>query len=466
MPVQSDAPPSEPWFGQPVGTAAAPEPDLAPIPAPPPAAKITPEPARPPRPSWNHSAPVAADDRMVENFAEQIDVPAGQSVIVRLSRPAERVAISDPEVADVVLVNPREILVNGRGRRHTSNAGDTVIQEAQTSLIVWDKQGRSDLRDLYVSRSRPEQIELRVTLAELNRSALENAGFDFHVMQDKIFISGTPAKIAKLGALSLPLSTPIPSGARTITDAVTPNSDRLTFSVLDLNDNFLAFIELLQRESMAKVLARPTLLTRSGESAHFRSGGEVPIPLVTNNQVAVQFKEFGSIIDFTPVFNQDSTIDLKVSAELSEPDRTISQVSVGGFAVPGFKSRQTSTRVRLRDGQSLLIAGLLRDDESEDEQKVPYLGDLPYLGALFRTTSFTHLRTELLILVQPHVAPMDRDDSTMALPTERGGLSRGEVRTRPTPNPVTRPRLTDQLHPRSGGAPVGQPPEGAEPSPR
>jgi pilus assembly protein CpaC len=208
---------------------------------------------------------------------------------------------------------------------------------------------------------------------------------------------------------------------------------------------------------MAKVLARPTLLTRSGESAHFRSGGEVPIPLVTNNQVAVQFKEFGSIIDFTPVFNQDSTIDLKVSAELSEPDRTISQVSVGGFAVPGFKSRQTSTRVRLHDGQSLLIAGLLRDDETEDEQKVPYLGDLPYLGALFRTTSFTHLRTELLILVQPHVAPGDRDDSAMPLPTERTPLSRGEVRTQPTPNPVTRPRLLNQVPAGSGGPPVGQP---------
>ena len=106
--------------------------------------------------------------RIIQNYADQIDVPAGQSAIVRLNRPAERVAIADPEVADVVLVNPTEILINGRGRRHQAQSGETIIEEAQTSIIVWDKQGRSDLRELYVNRSRTEQVELRVTMAEFN----------------------------------------------------------------------------------------------------------------------------------------------------------------------------------------------------------------------------------------------------------------------------------------------------------
>jgi Flp pilus assembly secretin CpaC len=380
-------------------------------------------------------------------------VAAGQSVLVRLARPAERVAIADPDVADVVLVGPREILINGRGRRHTAQSGETVIQEAQTSLIVWDREGRADVRDLYVNRSRTEQVELRVTVAEVNRSAMEAAGFDFRLFQNKIFVAGTPSKLATVNQFTGSLTSPNPDVPKTIQDTLSIVSDRVTFSVLDLDDNFLAFIELLQRESLAKVLARPSLLTRSGEAAHFRSGGEVPIPLVTNDQLAVQFKEFGAIVDFTPTFAPDGSVDLRVTAELSEPDRTISEVNVGGFVVPGFKSRQATTRVRLRDGQSLLIAGLLRDDETEDEQKVPYLGDLPWLGAFFRSTHYSRLRTELLILVQPHVVTADRDDTGMPLPTRRGPLTRDEVRTRGTPNAVTRPRL---LGP-------GEPPPGPEP---
>src|SRR5262249_53347025 len=161
-------------------------------------------------------------------------------------------------------------------------------------------------------------------------------------------------------------------------------------------------------------------------------------------------------------------IDLRVTAELSEPDTTISQVQVGGFIIPGFKSRQTSTRVRLRAEQSLLIAGLLRDDQVEEERKVPYLGDVPYLGALFRTTSFAHQRSELMILVRPTVSSPERDDASRLLPTERGPLTRGEVRTQTNPHEVTRPRLFDRkdlhwgLGPGSEQPPAQQP--GTEPS--
>jgi pilus assembly protein CpaC len=316
-------------------------------------------------------------------------------------------------------------------------------------LIVWDKGGVADVRALYVNRARTEQVELAVTVAELNRSALENQGFDFQIFQGQVFLTGTPAKIASLSNFANTLTSPVPHGPKVVSDPVTASPDRLTFSVVDLNNNFLAFIELLQQESLAKVLARPTLLARSGEEAHFRSGGEIPIPLVTNNQLAVQFKEFGVIVNFTPAFTADGAIDLRVAAELSAPDATLSSVSSGGFVVPAFRSRQASTRVRLAEGQTLVIAGLLRDDETEEEQKVPYLGDVPYLGALFRRTTFQRVKSELLMLVQPKVA-RERDDAGVRLPTERGPLTRGEVRTQPEPQAVTRPRF------RSGGAPAAQ----------
>jgi pilus assembly protein CpaC len=372
-------------------------------------------------------------------------VPAGQSALVRLRRPAERVAIADPEVADVVMVNPREILINGRGRRFTATSGEPIILEAQTSLIVWDRDGRADVRSLYVNRSRPEQIELRVTVAELNRTAMENQGVDFKVFQSKVLISSTPAKLATLDGFLSSLTSPVPGGPATVTEDLALAQDRITFSVLDLQNNFLAFVELLQREALAKILARPTLLSRSGEEAHFRSGGEVPIPLVTNDQLAVQFKEFGAIVTFTPVFTEDGQIDLRVVAELSQPDFTLSRVQAGGFVVPAFLSRQARTRVRLNDGQSLLIAGLLRDDETEEERKVPYLGDVPYLGFFFRATSFEHTRSELLILVQPRVISGDEDVTERPLPTDRPPLGRSETRTQQSPNEVGRPRLLPNL---------------------
>jgi pilus assembly protein CpaC len=379
-------------------------------------------------------------DSIITNYTNQIDVPAGQSAIVRLRRPAQRVAIADPDVADVVLVSPTEILINGKGRRFTSQSGEPVTLEAQTSLIVWDKGGAADVRALYVNRSRAEQVELQVTVAELNRSIMEEQGFDFRLVAGNVLVSSTPAHLFSMAGFTPAATNALGNEAVNVLQA----TDRVTFNVLDLGNNFQAFIELLQQESLAKILARPSLLSRSGEEAHFRSGGEVPIPLVTNNQVAVQFKEFGTIVNFTPTFTDDGGVDLRVAAELSAPDRTVGGVTVSGFNVPSFISRQANTRVRLRPGQSLLIAGLLRDDETEQEQKVPYLGDVPYLGAFFRRTTFTHLKSELMILVQPRVVTIE-EAAGERLPIDRGPLTRSEVLTRPTPNKVSRPRLLDSI---------------------
>jgi pilus assembly protein CpaC len=286
-------------------------------------------------------------------------------------------------------------------------------------------------------------VELQVTVAELNRTAIEQQGFDFRFEAGSVVVTGRPGKIPVLGNIGQ------------IVGSEGIDNDRLTFAVLDRNNNFATFIELLQRESLAKVLARPSLLSRSGEEAHFRSGGEQPIPLITSNQVAVQFKEFGTIVNFTPTFTDDGGIDLRVDAELSQPDFSRAPV-VNGIQVPSFVSRQANTRVRLREQQSLLIAGLLSDNETEDEQKVPYLGDIPYLGALFRRTSFNHTRSELMILVQPRVVTADRNDATVPLPTGGPPLTRRNVRTKPTPNPVTRPRLFGSVP--AVPAPPGGPP--------
>jgi pilus assembly protein CpaC len=180
------------------------------------------------------------------------------------------------------------------------------------------------------------------------------------------------------------------------------NSFNLFFSNLG-SFSFSAMLSLLETNGLAKTLAEPSLIALSGQEAKFLAGGEVPIPLVsTLGQVSVQFKKFGIQLAFTPSVLADDTVHMRMSTEVSELDPNAS-VTVGGFAIPGFSSRQSETTIRLRDGQSFAIAGLLSDKTRSLIKKVPLLGEIPILGALFRSTSFQREETELLLLVTVHL---------------------------------------------------------------
>jgi len=385
--------------------------------------------------------------QLISNYSGPISVPTGQSVLLELSAPAERVAIADPEVAEVVLINPREILVNGKGRKRivekTSYLGDStkmeVLDEGKTSLIVWDKNGNSDVRTLYVNKARVEQILLEVTVADLNRGALEETGFDFLLYQGHVFASGTQSKLFNFNQF-----TPVLNGAdgrdTTIQGDLNLANNRLSYLLWSINDDLVAFIELLQRESLAKILARPTILARSGEEAHFRVGGEIPIVYTNNNVATITFKEFGVIVHVTPSLADDGEIDLRLSTEVSQPVNS-GLVTLSGTSVPEFRSRKAETRVKLAEGASLMIGGLYREDEIEQEDKTPYLGDIPYLGALFRKTRFERSKNELLIVVKPRVVRDPTEVTPAKLPIDRPPLSRSEVRTKHEPQDVTRPRL-------------------------
>lgn len=385
--------------------------------------------------------------RIIEDVDGPLEVGTGQSLMVHLNSDAGRVSIADPEVAEVILISPREVVINGKGRKSTKTSSNVfsgastteeVVTEAQTSIIVWDRNGRADVRTLYVNRARSEQILLEVTVADINRTALENYGFDFQVLKGNVLISGTPSKIFNFDKLNPVLN----AGATVVSEELNVNSDRLTYMINDLDNNFLAFIEVLQRENMARILARPMLLARSGEEAHFRVGGEVPVVYATQNVAQVNFKEFGVILGVTPTLTDDGKIDLRIATEVSEPSTAFATAVVEGFQVPSFISRRAETRVSLRENEPLLIGGLYREDNTEQEDKVPYLGDIPFLGFFFRKTHFETSRNELLILVKPRVARSGEQLVPTELPTDRPPLTRGEVRTQQNPYGVTRPRLT------------------------
>ena len=162
---------------------------------------------------------------------------------------------------------------------------------------------------------------------------------------------------------------------------------------------FNVTLSLLEENGLAKVLAEPTLATLSGQEAKFLAGGEIPIPLATSlGALNVQWKKFGIQLGFTPTVLDQGTINLKVAAEVSDIDPA-NGVQANGIFIPGITSRQAETTVRLGDGQSFAIAGLMSEKVRSTIDKVPGLGSIPILGALFRSSQYQSQETELLVVI-------------------------------------------------------------------
>ncbi len=178
-------------------------------------------------------------------------------------------------------------------------------------------------------------------------------------------------------------------------------------------------LEALESKGLIRTLAEPNLVALSGAEANFLAGGEFPIPVSQDNDggITVEFKPFGIEMKFVPTVVNGDLINLVIDTSVSEIDPTNSLV-LNQIAIPAFSKRQASTVVEIRDGQSLAIAGLLQDEFRDLAGQVPWLGDIPILGALFRSADYAREQTELVVIVTPHlVTPVDGD--TLSLPTDR-----------------------------------------------
>jgi len=170
---------------------------------------------------------------------------------------------------------------------------------------------------------------------------------------------------------------------------------------------------------LLRTLAEPNLVALSGEGAEFLAGGEYPVPVVNDEgSVSVEFKPFGIQLAFTPTVVDEDLINLQLAATVSSINNDIAVTGGGGISVNGLSTRSTQTTVEMRDGQSFAIAGLLQDDFTDSISQVPLLGDLPVLGALFRSNEYRRQQTELVILITPYlVSPTD--GQLLSLPTDR-----------------------------------------------
>jgi pilus assembly protein CpaC len=181
-------------------------------------------------------------------------------------------------------------------------------------------------------------------------------------------------------------------------------------------------LSMLEEDGFAYTLAEPSLTAISGQTASFLAGGEIPIPLRTgggaDSSISIKFKEFGVKLALTPTVLDKERIFLKVSPEVSELDDTLG-IQTGGVAVPGLRVRRTDTSVALADGESFILSGLVSRNTTSAVDKFPFLGDLPIIGAFFRSTRFDRADKELLMVVTAHVVrPFAKNQALPALPGE------------------------------------------------
>ncbi|MBI6545282.1 MAG: pilus assembly protein N-terminal domain-containing protein [Cyanobacteria bacterium NC_groundwater_1444_Ag_S-0.65um_54_12] len=292
--------------------------------------------------------------------APDVVIPLGQMTIFTVPYGVSRVAIGDGNIANVTPVQ------DGTGR--------TLLIEAKkaglTNFLVWQNSGlvQNYLLEVLSSR-RPETIAIRIKVLEIREGDSSNLGIKW--FEQIKFKEAPPPSPFRLG--------------------------------LPIRDSLLdAAIDLLLQEKKAKLLAQPTLVTMNGRYANFLAGGELPLVVQTPNTVAVEWKTFGVGLSATPSLEGVDSVVLELKPEVSTIDRQ-NGIMVGNFNIPAIATRYAEATVALKSGESVVLAGLLRQESREVKSKLPILGQIPILGALFTTTLNETENTELVFIVSPTI---------------------------------------------------------------
>lgn len=373
----------------------------------------------------------------------QVKVPAGQSETIRSSSAITNLVVGDPEIADASPLGAKSFYVLGRkiGRTNLSlyNADDELMGVISIE-VTYDTVGLSEaLRAVLPNEKiKVRSVNGRVLLQGTVRSAtavaramqlakdfagdnVTNAlsvGSSQQVQLEVRFIEASRNASRDLGVnyrVSAGGITFQPFGPNVASNADASPFGRLIADMLTGGASADIIIQALEKKGAARRLAEPNLTALSGETASFLAGGEFPIPVAQDNgRISVEFKKFGVSLGFTPTVLDNGLINLTIEPEVSEADysRTI---STGAIVIPSLVVRRTKTTVELRDGQSISIAGLLQSFNSRNADQLPWLGDVPVLGSLFRSTGFQKQETDLLVIITPRLAqPVD---PSMRIPT-------------------------------------------------
>jgi pilus assembly protein CpaC len=393
-----------------------------------------------------------------------VNVLVGQSRVINFDRPVGRFSVSNPDIAEAILVTPDQVLVNGKAFGQVNfiaweqSGGQYLVFDVyvRTNLSLIDSQIRAlfPKDDIRVSQANGSvvlsgsvtdpktsaqvqsvveaagfktvnmlaspvknmaQVQLQVRVAEVSRNRLKDLGTSY-AYQGGVGRSGVYAN-----------SGSGPSALTDVTKGVVSGTLSSALNLFVMGGNTLSMIHALQTQGALRELAEPNLIAMDGEQASFLAGGEFPVPIVQGGTdkttVTIVFKEYGVRLNFKPTIIDEDHIRLELEPEVSTIDFA-NGVKFDGFLIPALKTRRAKTGVELRDGQSFALAGLLDNSETRSLSKVPVLGDVPVLGALFKSKSYQKNETELMFIVTAQmVKPVNRDD----LPQMRGvdGLKNG-----------------------------------------
>ena len=242
-----------------------------------------------------------------------------------------------------------------------------------------------------------QQVLLKVRVAEIQRSVVKNLGTSLS------FSSGSSFGLSTVGALGGPATRAFGAAFASVSEIGLDNGT----------------ISALESRGLAKTLAEPALVSISGETANFLAGGEFPVPTGRdeNNNVTVDFKNFGVSLSFTPVVLSSRQINLRIKTEVSRLDSS-QQVQLFGTTINGLSVRRADSTVSMTSGGSIMIAGMLQNDEFNDIEGLPWLKDIPVLGALFASKGFQNNQTELVVMVTAYIARPTQPGTELALPTD------------------------------------------------
>lgn len=386
-----------------------------------------------------------------------LNVPMNRAVVVESDISFAELSIANPGIADISTLSDKSIYVLGKAPGRTTltllSADGKLISNVEVHVTPDIAEFKERLQQILPG----EKIEVRTandgivlsgvvsSTAKLDR-ALDLANrYAPDRVSNLMVVGGTQQVMLKVRfaemqrnvAKNLSSSLAINSNSGTVGGGVETGtwlegSNSLSSSTVRTRDSansamllgfsagafeFGVLIEALESKGMVRTLAEPNLTALSGQEAKFLAGGEYPIPIPDDDGIGIEYKPFGVELNFTPVVVDGDIINLTINAAVSSIDPTTA-LEANGFSINAFRRRETSTTVEMRDGESFAIAGLLQDDFRDLNGQVPWLGDVPIIGALFRSAEYQRSQSELVIIVTPHlVTPVNGE--ALALPTDR-----------------------------------------------
>ncbi len=410
------------------------------------------------RPSATDHSPAGAGDFSSRTPADQIThITLGRSILVETKHRLTKIYITNPEILDSYTANPNQVIVTakktgtstlllwdeaGESKTYLFSAdlnveslrssmrqilpNDTIEVEAREGTITLSGTvgttaiaesavklasvySKDVANSLLINSGRVKQVRLEVKIVEVDRSKMNSFAFNFFSS------GGNNTASTTTGQYPSTITTTSGNGGKTVTIA-----NPLNFSIYSSKLNIGATLQDLESMQLAQILAEPNITAISGQKAAFLAGGEFPFPVVQSSStgaptITLMFRPYGVRLDFTPVVNVDSTIDLTVAPEVSALDYTNS-VSIAGYTIPAISTRRAETQVVLKSGQTFAISGLLDNRTADQFSKTPGIASVPVLGQLFKSKNINHSESELIVIVTPTLVDPLTEEIPMRVP--------------------------------------------------